>query len=455
MPTPFRPGIRHCAIVLLAVFAAASPAAPSAAPRVAPGVDVLLASYGNLLAGKRVGLITHRAAVGADGWPTAMLLALDPRIRVVSLFAPEHGLTGTVPAGVPVPGGTLGGVPVYSLYGTSRRPTPEMLADLDALVFDLQDVGARAYTYISSLALAMQAAADRGLLFVVLDRPNPLGGEQMDGPLLDPRFASFIGVYPIPAVHGMTVGELARLFNDEFRIGARLLVVPMAGWRPGMRWEDTGLAWVRPSPMITSPAAARLHAATGMLEGTSLLVGAGAAVPFETVTAPGVNPERLAGRLNASGLPGVRFVPHRAGSGRRRSAGVRLVVTDPRRFLPATTAVYILAAIRDTHPAALRFDRPTSGRYRFDLVWGTDVVRTGLLRGRSAASLAAAWQEDLRRFAHVRGRYLLYPRAAAAALSPPPQAEVAAGMSAARRQDHRCTHRVAVCAAQAGAAVGP
>jgi uncharacterized protein YbbC (DUF1343 family) len=285
---------------------------------------VLLSTHGHLLAGRRVGLITHRAATGADGWPTAMLLALDPRVRVVSLFAPEHGLTGTAPAGAPVPGGSLGGLPVHSLYGATRRPTPEMLAGLDALVYDLQDVGARAYTYVSTLALAMQAAAERGILFVVLDRPNPLGGEQIDGPLLESRFASFIGIYPIPAVHGMTVGELALLFNTEFRIGARLLVVPMSGWQAWMRWEDTGLPWVRPSPMITSPAAARLHATTGMLEGTTLTVGAGGSVPFETVTAAGVEPHRLAARLNAAGLPGVRFLPHQAGSGAGRTAGVRL-----------------------------------------------------------------------------------------------------------------------------------
>ncbi len=457
MPTPFRPGIRRGAILLLAVLAASSPAASATPPRVLPGVDILLSSYGHLLAGKRVGLITHRAAVGADGWPTAMLLALDPRIRVAALFAPEHGLTGSLPAGAPVPEGSLGGVPVRSLYGSTRRPTAGMLADLDALVFDLQDVGARAYTYISTMALAMQAASERGIPFVVLDRPNPLGGEQMDGPLLDPRFASFIGVYPIPAVHGMTVGELARLFNDQFGIRARLLVVPMAGWQAWMGWEDTGLPWIRPSPMITSPAAARLHAATGMLEGTSLTVGAGTSVPFETVTAPGVDPDGLAGRLNAAGLPGVRFAPHRAGA--RRAAGVRVIVTDPHRFLPATTAVYILAAVRDLHPGLLQFTGAASGRSRFDLVWGTDAVRRGLLRGDSPARIVASWQDDLGRFAAVRSRYLLYPRAAAARTPGPARAETASARapvaSAALPEAFRCDHRPAVCAALAGAAVSP
>jgi uncharacterized protein YbbC (DUF1343 family) len=456
MTTPFRPAIRRSAVVLLAALTAASPA-PAGTARVVPGVDVLLSSYSHLLAGKRIGLITHRAAVGADGWPTAMLLALDPRIRVAALFAPEHGLTGTLPAGAPVPGGSLGGVAVYSLYGPTRRPTTDMLADLDALVFDLQDVGARAYTYISTMALGMQAASERGIPFVVLDRPNPLGGEQMDGPVLDPRFASFIGIYPIPAVHGMTVGELARLFNGAFGVGARLLVVPMTGWGAWMRWEDTGLPWVRPSPMLTSPAAARLHAATGMLEGTLLTVGAGASVPFETVTAPGMDPERLADRLNAARLPGVRFAPHRAGSGGRRTAGVRLIVTDPQRFQPATTAVHILAAVRDLYPGRLQFVRGASGRYVFDLVWGTDAVRRGLQRGDSGAHIVASWQAPLSRFAEVRSRYLLYPRANPARAPAPVQADTASvrlpRAAPAPPNAHRCTQRVAVCAALAGAAV--
>jgi len=375
-----------------------------------PGVDVLVAYYTQVLAGKRIGLITHRAAAGIGGWPTATILTLDPRIKVVAIFAPEHGLSGTIPSGAPVPPST-GKIPIYSLYSTTTRPSAEMLAGLDALVFDLQDVGARAYTYISTMALAMQAAAEYDKLFVVLDRPNPLGGDRVDGPVLDPAFASFIGIYPVPAVHGMTVGELALLFNQEFGINARLAVVPMSGWQAQMQWEDTGLRWFRPSPNLPSPIAAQLHAATGMLEGTNLGVGAGTSTPFQTVTARWLQGALLAARLNQRRLPGVRFESIRAGGPGQRQGGIRLILTDVRQFRPATTAVHILAAIRQLHPAELQFSpAPPGGRYRFDLVWGTDAVRKAILRGDPAERIVASWAEGLQRFLELRQRYLLYPR---------------------------------------------
>ena len=396
--------------LLLAVIAATSAPAFSTSVRVQPGIDVLLSAYGEILAGKRVGLITHRAAVGEGGWPTATLLSLDPRIKVVALFAPEHGYSGTLPAGAFVPS-TLGGVPVYSLYSTLRRPSAEMLAGIDALVFDLQDVGARAYTYISTMALAMRAAAEHDKLFVVLDRPNPLGGERVDGPILDPAFASFIGIFPLPAVHGMTIGELAMLFNRGFGINAKLVVVMMAGWHPSMEWEDTRLPWFRPSPNIPSPAAAQLHAATGMLEGTNLSVGAGSPNPFEVVTARWLQGDALAERLNQRHLPGVRFEPYWTGIPGRRQGGVRLVLTDTRVFRPATTTVHILDEIRRLHPESLRFTPPSrGGRYRFDLVWGTDSVRKAVLRGESADRIISSWTAGLQRFMEMRQQYLLYPR---------------------------------------------
>lgn len=398
-------------VLLLAVTTAPSPLSFAQQIRVRPGVDVLVSYHGDILAGKRVGLITHRAAAGAGGWPTSTVLTLDPRIRVVALFAPEHGLSGTLPAGAPVPSTTSLGLPVRSLYNITKKPSAEMLADLDALVFDLQDVGARAYTYISTMALAMEAAAENDKLFVVLDRPNPLGGERVDGPVLDPAFASFVGIYPVPAVHGMTVGELALLFNKEFGIKAKLVVVPMAGWQASMRWEDTGLIWFRPSPAITSPAAAQLHAATGMFEGTNLTVGAGGSVPFETVSAGGLQGDLLAARLNERRLPGVRFESIWAGKPGRGRGGVRLILTDVRQFLPATTAVYILSEIRHLQPGLLQFTPPSNGgRYRFDLIWGTDGVRKALVRGESAERITGSWEDGLRRFVDARQKYLIYPR---------------------------------------------
>lgn len=395
-------------MVLLAVGAPLA-AAGFRQPRVWPGVDVLLTRGSDGLAGLRVGVITHRAAAGRGGWPTATLLAVHSRLRVVALFVPEHGYDGDLPAGSTVPY-ARGDVPTYSLYGAERRPSARMLSGLEALVFDLQDVGARAYTYISTMALAMQAASEHKKLFAVLDRPNPLGGERVDGPVLEPAFASFIGLYPIPSVHGMTVGELALLFNQEFGINARLVVVPMKGWEGGMQWEDTGLPWFRPSPSIPSPEAAQLHAATGMLEGANLDVG-GSAVPFETVSAPWLRGERLAARLNATGLPGVRFEAITIGRHERSvpSDGVRLVLTDTRRFQPATTALHILSAVQALHPERLRFAM-NAGRHTLDLVWGTDTVRKGLERGEPPDRIAARWNDGLRRFLGMRQRYLIYPR---------------------------------------------
>jgi uncharacterized protein YbbC (DUF1343 family) len=396
--------------VLLVIVLALGGSAKAGTPRVYPGVNVLLASYTEFLAGKRIGLITHRAGADAEGWPTNLRLAADPRLNVVAFFAPEHGLAGDLPAGAYVPA-QAGKIPTYSLYSSLRRPSAEMLAGIDAFVFDLQDVGMRAYTYISTMAYAMQAAAAADKLFVVLDRPNPLGGERVDGPVLDPAFGSFIGIYPIPVVHGMTIGELAQFFNREFGIGARLVVIPMFGWQASMQWEDTGLPWFRPSPNIPSPTAAQLHAATGLMEGTNLWVGVGTSIPFEVVLARWIQGYLLADRLNERQLAGVTFTPYAVTRAGKRYSGVRLILTDAGRFQPATTAVHILDAIRRLHPGSLRFGAPKSGsRYMFDLVWGTDAVRMGIMRGDPAAVIVGRWAEELRRFHEIRKQYLLYPR---------------------------------------------
>src|SRR2546428_9972621 len=207
----------------------------------------------------------------------------------------------------------------------------------------------------------------------------------------------------------MTIGELALLFTQEFGIGAKLVVVPMAGWQASMQWADTGLSWSRPSPMTPSPAVALLHAATGMVEGTNLSVGAGTSVPFETVTARGIRGDLLAERLNRAGVPGVWFAPQIAGPADRRTGGVRLIITDPRQFLPATTTVYIMTAIRDVYPGLLQFARSANKeRYLFDLVWGTDTIRRALQRGATAESIVASWQGDLEQFAQTRPPDLAY-----------------------------------------------
>lgn len=359
--------------------------------------------------GRRIGLVTHQAGVTQDGRSTVTALAGTGGIRISALFAPEHGLEGTYPAGRPVP--TIPGrTPIYSLYGGAFQPTRDMLARVDVLVVDLQDVGTRPYTYASTMALVMAAASEARKPVVILDRPNPLGGITVDGPILEPQFRSFIGLYPIPMIHGMTLGELARLYNDVFGIGADLTVIPMAGWSRAMAWVDTQLAWVKPSPGITTEDAPFYYAATGPLDGTNLWNGVRTSSRFQVVLARWLDGPRLAERLNRQNLPGVRFTPSALPHPRtgRIWRGVRLHITDRQQFRPATTTVYILTEIRDLHGARLHLERATRGRSRFDVVWGTKDVRLAISRGDSAEAIVARWQPALARFQELRQAYLLY-----------------------------------------------
>ena len=371
-----------------------------------PGVDVLLESPA-FLQGRRIGLVTHAAALTSAGEPTANALLRDQRLTVTALFAPEHGLGGTIPAGQPVPD-TPGRVPTYSLYGATRRPTPEIAAAIDVFVVDLQDVGARAYTYVSTMALVMQAARETGKAVVVLDRPNPQGGLGLDGTVLNPEYRSFIGMFPIPSVHGMTIGELAWLFNGLFDINAELTVVPMRGWTRRMTWDDTGLPWVRPSPNIITAQTPFYYAATGVLDGTNLSSGAGTPHAFQVVRSPWLDGDAVAARLNALGLPGVTFAPHSNGTDERPRRAIRLNITDPLRFRPSTTAVHILSEIRRLHGDELAFVA-RNGRYTFDFVWGTDDVRKDIMRGAPGRAIVARWEPDLQRFQMLRSPYLIYP----------------------------------------------
>jgi uncharacterized protein YbbC (DUF1343 family) len=387
------------------VALAASTHGPAA---VAPGADVLLADPG-ILRGKRIGLVTHLAGRTADGRSTGSALAGVPGIQIAALFAPEHGIDGTYDAGERVP--TIPGrTPVYSLYGETFAPTRQMLARVDALVVDLQDVGVRPYTYTSTLAYVMAAAREAGKLVVVLDRPNPLGGLVIDGPVLEPQFRSFLGLYPVPYVFGLTIGELARLYNRAFGIGARLVVVPMRGWTRRMTWADTGLPWTNPSPGITGPEIPFYYAATGPTDGTNLWNGVATDSRFRVVLAPWLDGRRLAERLNARGLPGVRFspsaIPHpRTG---HIHSGVRLHVTDPGRFRPSTTIVHVLVEIRALHGDRLTFRPPRRGPHLFDQVWGTQSLRLALLRGEPAAAIVEGWTDGLRAFERLREPLLLY-----------------------------------------------
>ncbi len=378
-------------------------------PPVAPGIDTLLGDLG-ILKGKRVGLVTHQAGVAADGRLTGTVLANTPGVQLTALFAPEHGIDGSYDAGEFVP--TIAGrTPVYSLHGATFQPTRQMLARVDVLAVDLQDVGVRPYTYTATMASVMAAAQQADKPVVILDRPNPLGGLTVDGPVLEPELRSFIGLYPIPYVFGMTIGELAQLYNYVFGIGAKLTVIPMRGWTRSMTWADTGLPWQNPSPGITSPEAVFHYAATGPVDGTNIWNGVATESRFQVVLAPWIDGPALAERLNQQNLPGVRFtpsaLPHPTTG--RVWYGVRLNVTEPARFRPSTTIVYILAEIRHLYGSKLVFTQPRRGPHLFDLVWGTTTLRLALSRGDSASAIVARWQPGLEEFQRLREPYLLYP----------------------------------------------
>lgn len=353
---------------LLLLFAAY---AALAQPVVKTGAQRLVDSDFAALEGLRVGLMTnHTARVDtADGGPAHLIdrLAATPNVTLAALFGPEHGLRGTAEAGAKVESGrdAATGVPVYSLYGATRKPPPESLAGLDALVFDMQDIGARFYTYISTMGYAMQAAAEAGIPFVVLDRPNPLGG-RVSGFVLDPERSSFVGLYPIPIQHGLTVGELARMIRSEGWLpgldSLELRVVAMDGWRRDMLWPDTDLPWVPTSPNIPDFETALVYPGAALFEGTVASEGRGTDTPFRLIGAPWLDADALADTLNAQGLPGIRFEParftprsipgvaaHPKFEGKQID-GVRLVVTDPHTVRPVELGVHLLYAVYGQRP---------------------------------------------------------------------------------------------------------
>ena len=381
------------------------------------GLEVLLGGRRGLVRGARVGLITNPTGVDQRLRSTVDLLRGDAEVKLVALYGPEHGVRGSAQAGAYLPPyvDERTGLPVHSLYGGTRKPTPEMLADVDVLLFDMQDVGARPYTYVTTLALALQAVGERGLPLIVLDRPNPLGGVEVQGPVLEPSYASFVGLYPLPLRHGLTVGELALFFNEASGLKADLTVVPMDGWGRAMYYDATPLQWVPPSPNLPTLTAALVYPGTVLLEGTNLSEGRGTAKPFELVGAPFINGDELAASLAASSLPGVMFraasfTPTFSKHGGEPCHGVQLYVTDRQTYKPVETGLAVVKAVRDLYPGAFSFLSPEDGGPPFfDLLVGNGWVREGLLEGTAVAPLAQRWGPGLRRFKKQREPYLLYP----------------------------------------------
>lgn len=380
------------------------------------GLDRLLGEDLALLRGKRIGLITHPAAVTADLTPAVDAL-WAAGIELAALFGMEHGLSGAVADGEAVAHArdARTGLPVYSLYGATREPTAAMLADLDALVFDVQDVGARFYTFISTLYYVLRAAGRHGKPVIVLDRPNPIGGAAIEGPLVVPGLESFVGIAPIPVRYGMTIGELARYFNVEFGLGADLTVVPLQGWRRGMWFDETGRPWVPTSPAMPHLSTATVYPGTCLIEGTNLSEGRGTALPFEQIGAPWLDEHALAAALNRLDLPGVRFRPVEFMPSASKHAGelcrgVQVHVLDRRLFRPVATGLHLLVACR--RQAADRFAfLPSSWEGQpphFDLLIGDPQIRPAILAGVPVAELIAAWDGVAAAWAERRQSHLLY-----------------------------------------------
>jgi len=384
------------------------------------GNEVLAERKFTTLAGKRIGLITNPSGVNRQLESTIEVLRAARGVKLAALFGPEHGIYGDVPAGDQVENRTdpRTGLPAYSLYGATRKPTPEMLRGLDTVVYDLQDTGCRSYTFISTMGVAMEACAEAGIEFVVLDRPNPLGGERVEGPHVEEKFRSFVSKWDVPYVYGLTCGEVARMINGEgwIKQPCKLTVVPMKGWKRSMVWRDTGLPWVPTSPHVPHGESPLFQVATGMLgEIGGVSTGIGYALPFQCIAAPGLDAHQMAELLNGYKLPGVRFnpvtyKPYYFTFKEEIIGGVQVYFTEPSRAPLTAINFYALEALkklagRDLFAEAMKANKSFA---MFDKVNGTDATRKALQAGTSAAQIVASWKVGEDAFRKQRRKYLMY-----------------------------------------------
>ena len=391
--------------------AATGTAPAAAAGTVKPGLETFLANIPEQLRGKRFAFLTNGSATDRNKTSAIDLVAASKDIKLVALFAPEHGIRGTAAAGLKIEDEVdeKTGVPVYSLYKSEdHAPSDAMLKDADFVLYDLQEVGGRTWTYVSSMALTMQAAKRKGIPFVVLDRPNPIGGEIIEGAVLDSAFKSFVGMYPIPARHGMTVGELAQLFNQKYGIGADLIVAKVEGWKRDQWQDQTGLPWVNPSPNLRSLAALTDYPGSVYFEGTTLTEGRGTDRPFEQIGAPWLNATEVARVMNEKNLPGIKFeaITMQVDSAAAKHKGlnipaIRFAITDRNAYRPVKASLLLIEEIKRQHPKDFAW-RPS-----IDRLTGTDKVRLAIDAG-TLAQVLEQWDRSAEEFRETRKPFLLY-----------------------------------------------
>jgi len=375
--------------------------------RVKTGIDVLEEQRFVALRGKRVGLITNQTGVDSKGWRTIDVLAHAEGVKLVAIFSPEHGVAGKVEdTGVANATDSATGLPVYSLYGETRRPTSETLADVDALVFDIQDAGVRFYTYITTMAYAMEEAAKRHIAFFVLDRPNPLGGEVNEGPMLDRDRLSFVGYFPMPVRYAMTMGELAQMFNAENKTGADLHIIAMQDWRRSEIYADTGLQWIPPSPNLRTLDEAFLYPGIEPLQAGGVSVGRGTDTPFELFGAPWMVAADVAAELNHRSIRGVRFAttlftPSDGPYKDQYCQGVSMAIADRALFRSMRTGIEIADTLHRMYPKQFQLEKMM-------FLLGSQSTLDRLNRGDSPKDIVEGWAQDLDKFGAMRQKYLLY-----------------------------------------------
>ncbi len=373
-----------------------------------------ITDHKDLFQGQRVGVVANHTAHDRAGRFIVDVLREMPDVNVVALFSPEHGLYGMIEAGehVAYQVDAKYKLPVYSLYGKTLKPTKEMLEGIDMLVFDMQEIGARFYTYVYTMSLAMEAAAESGKRFVVLDRPNPINGVDIEGPILEPEYATFVGLYPIPVRYGMTIGELARMFNDQGwlkdEVKADLTVIPMTGWRRAMWYDQTGLVFIKPSPNIPNVETAAVYPGLCLLEGTNVSEGRGTEKPFLQFGAPWIDAQALTAKLDKLNLPGVTFGPtsFTPTSSKHKDVechGVRMTITDRNKLEPFRLGVCVVDEIARMYPNEFKWRV-----FHFNRLCGTSTIRQAIVDGQSPLTLQTQWKADLEAFHSIRKQYLLY-----------------------------------------------